>query len=254
MSDNQHGYVSSHYAPRAAAYGTSAVHAGGADLDQVEAIARACPGARVLDLGCGGGHVGYRAAPHVGAVVAYDLTADMLAEVEQGAMARGLGNLTTRQGAAERLPFDDASFDLVLCRFTAHHWQDFEAGLREARRVLAPAGRAVFIDVVSPERAVLDTHLQTLELLRDPSHGRNYTAAQWVSALARAGFAVAGTTARKLRMEFDVWTVRTGTPEPYRTALRLLQVGASEAVRRHFDIGPDGSFDLDTLTLEVTPC
>ena len=254
MSDNQHGYVSTHYAPRAAAYGASAVHAGGPDLDQVEAVAREWPRARVLDLGCGGGHVAYRVAPHVGSVVAYDLTADMLAEVERGAAGRGIGNLTTRQGAAERLPFEEASFDLVLCRFTAHHWQDFEAGLREARRVLSPDGQAVFIDVVSPEAAVLDTHLQTLELLRDPSHGRNYTAAQWVSALARAKFTTTGVTARKLRMEFDVWVARTQTPEPYRAALRLLQAGASEAVKRHFRVGPDGSFDLDTLTFEVAPC
>ena len=71
--------VDRQFGPRAQAYVTSAVHSGGPDLDRLEAIARERPDARVLDLGCGGGHVSYRMAPHVSAVVACDLSADMLA-------------------------------------------------------------------------------------------------------------------------------------------------------------------------------
>ena len=251
MSQTQHSFVAEHYAPRASSYVTSAVHSGGADLDQIEAIVRGHEGARVLDLGCGGGHVSYRAAPHVAEVVACDITADMLAQVEETATARGLHNISTRRAPAEALPFDDATFDFVLCRFTAHHWNDMEAGLRQARRVLKPGGQAVFADVIAPAHPLLDTHLQTLELLRDPSHVRNYSLAEWTAALGRAGFTLAGLTARKLRMEFDVWTARTKTPDVYVAALRALQRQASDAACRHFDIGPDGSFDLDTLTIEA---
>ena len=63
----------------------------------------------------------------------------MLDAVAATAAERGLTNITVRQAAAEHLPFADAHFDIVLCRFTTHHWQDMEAGLREARRVLKPA-------------------------------------------------------------------------------------------------------------------
>lgn len=253
MSQAQHAYLRDHYAPRASDYVTSAVHAAGADLDQMEAIVRGYPEARVLDLGSGGGHVSYRAAPHVREVVACDLTADMLAQVSATARERGLANISTRQAAAEALPFPDASFDLVLCRYSTHHWHDAEAGLREARRVLGAQGRAVFMDAFAPAHPVLDTHLQAVELLRDPSHVRDYSAAEWVAMLARAGFAAASFTARKVRMEFGTWIARTRTPEVHVAALRALQAGASAAVSTHFGITPDGSFDLDTMLIEAVP-
>src|ERR1700710_2448799 len=174
MSSSQHDFVAAQYGPRADDYVSSLNHSTGDDLDQLEALLRGHPQARVLDLGCGGGHVSYRAAPLVGSVVSCDLTPDMLQAVARTAAGRGLCNIHTRQAAAEALPFEDAQFDFVLCRFSVHHWQDMQAGLREARRVLRPRGCAVFIDRVPPADPVLDTHLQAIELLRDASHVRNY--------------------------------------------------------------------------------
>lgn len=251
MSASQHDFVANHYAPRAAAYVSSAVHRAGADLDQIEAFVRGSAGARALDLGCGGGHVSYRAAPHVREVVACDLTPDMLREVKRTAAERGLNNIVVQQAAAERLPFGAGSFDFVLCRYSAHHWHNFETGLREARRVLKNNGRAIFADGVCPGHPLLDTHLQAIELLRDPSHVRNYNAAEWMAALARSGFSATGIAARRIRLEFKVWTERTNTPELYVKALRGLQAQASAPVRDHFAIDEDGSFELDTLTIET---
>src|SRR5690242_16597404 len=79
----------------AALYVESAVHSTGDDLMQIAEIARQAGGARVIDLGCGGGHVSYAVAPHVGSVVAYDLSADMLSAVAAEAKKRGLGNVET---------------------------------------------------------------------------------------------------------------------------------------------------------------
>jgi ubiquinone/menaquinone biosynthesis C-methylase UbiE len=248
-STSQQEFVAEHYAARAKDYVASVTHSTGDDLDQIEAALAGCSSARVLDLGCGGGHVSYRAAPHVAQVVACDLTPSMLEVVAQTAAERGLRNISVRQAAAEHLPFHDAEFDVVLCRFTAHHWQDMEAGLREAKRVLKPQGRALFVDVIAPADAILDTHLQAFELLRDPSHVRNYSVAEWIAALSRAGFAVKGIVARKLRMEFPVWISRTRTSKQHASAIRSLQNGSPEAVRHHFAIAADGSFDLDTATI-----
>src|SRR5690606_30722485 len=118
---NHHAFVEAQYGERAADYLTSAVHASGADLDRIEATAQA--GDRAIDLGCGGGHVAYRLAPHVAEVVAVDVAAPMLETVAAEAARRGLANLAVRQAPAEALPFPDASFDLVVSRFSAHHWQ-----------------------------------------------------------------------------------------------------------------------------------
>lgn len=241
-----------HYAARAQDYVTSAVHAQGADLDQIEVLVRGRGFARVLDLGCGGGHVSYRAAPHVGEVVACDVTASMLDAVAKTAASRGLGNITTQQTAAETLPFPDASFDAVLCRFTCHHWLDWEAGLREARRMLKPGAPALFIDVVTAANPLFDTHLQAVELLRDLSHVRNQSVAAWAAALARAGFEVTGVTMRTLRMIFTSWTERTNTSARFRESIRALQDAAPESVRRHFAIDDDGNFDIQSAAFELT--
>jgi ubiquinone/menaquinone biosynthesis C-methylase UbiE len=251
MTNTHHTVVAELYGPRAENYVTSTVHAAGADLDQIEAAVRGRSTARVLDLGCGGGHVSYRVAPHVAEVVAVDLTPAMLEAVSRTAQERGLHNIGVQQGTAERLPFPDGRFDILLCRFSAHHWHDFEAGIREARRVLAPHGRAVFVDVTAPDVPLLDTHLQAVELLRDPSHVRNYGMAEWAGALARARFAVTSVTRRRLRMEFASWVARTHAPDLHAQAIRSLQEKASTEVREYFAIEADGSFLLDTLTFEA---
>ncbi|WP_026438811.1 class I SAM-dependent methyltransferase [Acidocella facilis] len=251
MSQTEPNFAATHYAPRADAYVQSAVHAGGADLDEMEALLRARVPACVLDLGCGGGHVSYRAAPYVNRVVACDVTPAMLEAVARTASERGLGNIETRLAAAEALPFEDGLFDAVLCRFTAHHWADVPAGLRAARRVSKTGAFGVFIDTVAPAKPVLDSHLQTMELLRDPSHGRNYSVAEWGAMLAQAGFGLRGVTVRRLRMEFASWVARTATPAVMQQAIRALQQGAPEAVKAYFAIAEDGSFDLEVATMIV---
>lgn len=241
--------VDAQFGPRAQAYVQSAVHAAGEDLEALEALVRRLRPARALDLGCGGGHVAYRLAQHAGAVVACDLSAEMLAAVRETAAARGLSNLTTELAAAERLPFEDAAFDFVASRFSAHHWRDLHAGLAEARRVAKAGASAVFIDAVAPGRPLLDTHLQAVELLRDTSHVRDYTPGEWAAAVERAGFDVTTVRRHRLRMDFATWTERMDTPAVQAEAVRALQRQASEEVRAHFGIEPDGSFQLDVMTL-----
>lgn len=250
MPSSPSSFVATQYAPRANDYLTSTTHSQGADLDQLEALLREHAPRRLLDLGCGGGHVSYRAAPLVEAVTACDLADAMLVTVQAAARERGLDNVTVQQAPAEQLPFDDASFDMVVARFTTHHWDHRDAGLREARRVLAPGGRAVFIDVVSPEEALLDSWLQTIELLRDVSHVRNYTVSEWTAALARSGFTIDSLVPRRLPLpDFDAWVARTRASAEQITAIRHLQVIAPARVRAHFGIADDGGFTLDTVTL-----
>jgi len=254
MADhNQDALVVAQFGPRAAAYVTSPTHSQGEDLKQLAGIAAALPGARVLDLGCGGGHAAFAVAPHVGAVVAYDLSRDMLDAVAGEATRRGLDNITTRQGAVETLPFDDGAFDLVMTRFSMHHWSDLAAALREARRVLKGNGRAVFMDTVSPGKPALDTFLQAFELFRDPSHVRNYSEAEFRAALAAAGFAVTRITPRRVPIAFGPWIARMNTPTVQAEAIRAVQRLVSAETRRHFAVTEDGSFELDAATIEAAP-
>ena len=157
-----------------------------------------------------------------------------------------------RKAPAERLPFEDSTFDFVASRFSAHHWRDFGGGLREARRALRRGGRAGFVDAYAPGAPLFDTHLQAIELLRDHSHVRDYTCAQWIDALARSGFAIEACRTWKLRMDFPVWTARMRTPEENVRAIRALQIAASSETKAHFAIEPDGSFLLDVMMIEAS--
>jgi hypothetical protein len=118
--------------------------------------------------------------------------------------------------------------------------------------VPAAGAPAVFIDAVAPGRPLLDSHLQAVELLRDLSHVRDYTVAEWAFAVERAGFAVETIRRHRLRMHFATWTERMRTPPAQAEAVRALQRQASDDVRAHFTIEPDGSFLLDVMMLEAT--
>jgi SAM-dependent methyltransferase len=139
----------------------------------------------------------------------------------------------------------------VITRFSAHHWYDVKAGLAEARRVLKPSGKAVFIDVVAPADVALDTFLQSIELLRDPSHVRDYTPDQWFDFLCAAGFAVKHSSKRRLRLQFESWIERMQTPPVRSRAVRALQEIASAPISAYFEQEPDGSFVIDTIAIET---
>jgi SAM-dependent methyltransferase len=250
MSKAHERVVEAQFGPRAKAYVESAVHSRGADL---EAIGTLAEGAELaLDMGAGGGHVSYALARHARRVIASDLSSEMLAAVARTAREKGLTNIETAEAPAEHLPFEDEKFDFVASRFSAHHWRDFDAGLREARRTLKRGGRAAFVDVYAPGQALFDTHLQAIELLRDHSHVRDYTSAQWLDTLGRSGFAVEACRTWRLRMDFPVWIARMQTPDVNVQAIRALQIAASTETKAHFAIEPDGSFSLDMLMIEAS--
>jgi len=252
----QQELVAAQFGATASAYLTSAVHAQGADLEQLrQALAHLKPVAhsRVLDLGCGAGHASFAAASMANEVVAYDLSAEMLGVVAAAAADRGLANIRTQQGAAETLPFDDASFCAVVSRMSAHHWRDVPAALREIRRVVKPGGKVVLIDIVGAEDPLCDTWLQSVELLRDPSHIRDYTPTGWTQLFRDAGFDVEVSPVWRIEIEFASWVARMRTPEVAQAAIRHLWDKAPAEVRERYRVQADGSFTLEAALFTASP-
>ena len=241
--------VQKQFGEQAAAYLSSAVHAQGTEFGLLKAELADKPTARVLDLGCGAGHVSFHVAALVNDVVAYDLSQQMLDVVNLAAADRGLNNISTVCGAAERLPFADGEFDYVLSRYSAHHWSDLGLALREVLRVLKPGGAAAFIDVLSPGSPLFDTYLQSVEVLRDTSHVRDYSAGEWLRQVNEAGLQVRSTQRQRLRLEFTSWIERMRTPPVMSAAIRELQQSMGTEVRDYFEIAADGSFSTDVLVL-----
>lgn len=245
--------VAAQFGPRAQAYVDSKDHAQGADLERLATLVAVRRPLRALDLGCGGGHVSFTLAPFADAIVAYDLSHDMLDAVRRVASERGFANITTEHGAAECLPFPDASFDLVASRYSAHHWRNLQAGLGEIRRVLKPDGLAILMDAAAPETALDDTVLQSIELLRDPTHVRDYKPSEWVAALQAAGLEPGEPQLGSLHLDFTTWIARSATPDIQVRAIRALQDQMPQSVIDRFEIEADGSFWLPTLMIEAKP-
>jgi ubiquinone/menaquinone biosynthesis C-methylase UbiE len=240
--------VQDQFDPQAQAYLTSAVHAAGPDLraarDRVE---RALPPqARILDVGAGAGHLSFALAPAAAGVVALDPSPGMLATVRRAAAERQLPQIETCEAAAAALPFPAASFDLVCTRYSAHHWLNVPAALAEMRRVVKPDGFILLIDFLGDEDPLLDTHLQSIELLRDTSHVRDRSISEWQALLHQAGFDALEHSTWDTHIEFTSWVQRMRTPEALVTAIRMLQTGAPAEVQRALRIEADGSFTWRT--------
>ena len=108
------------------------------------------PGERVLDIGCGAGMDTLVAAQMVGAdgtVTGIDMTPAMVAKARRSVAATGLANVTIVEGSAEDLPFESASFDVVISNGVIDLIPDKDAVFSEIARVLRPGGRIQLADV-----------------------------------------------------------------------------------------------------------
>jgi len=114
-------------------------------------VAAAAPnGARVLEVGCGPGHLSIRLARDHGlAVSGLDLDPAMVerARANGERMVGDRPRPTFELGDVAALPFPDGAFDLVVSTLSMHHWADPVAGATEIGRVMGPGGRALIWDI-----------------------------------------------------------------------------------------------------------
>ena len=181
------------------------------------------PGMRILDLASGTGEPALSLAARIGPdgiVTATDVVPEMVGIAAENAAQQGITTMRFEEADAGALPFPDASFDRVTCRFGVMYFSDVPRALREVRRVLRPGGRAVFavwgpleqIDYLTSTLSVLLRHHPSPPRAPDPEtpHPLKFARTGTLSAALRAaGF----TTVREERRIVPLpWP---GTPEEF---------------------------------------
>jgi len=173
----------------------------------------AAPGGEALDVAAGTGILSRALAGRFARVTAIDLSVDMLQQGRFETERAGIGNLAFAEGNAERLPFADGSFDLVMSRFAFHHFPDPAAVLREMGRVCREAGTVAVVDIVAPDDPELKRSYNRYERLRDPSHAEALGRAELAALFREAGLAVEIAEGIDVPVDFDRWIRLTGTDE-----------------------------------------
>lgn len=204
------------WSERAAAYRESAAHREGPDLDLL--VEWAAGAATALDVATGGGHTARRLREAGVNVVTCDPAPGMRADV----ICR-----------AESLPFADSSFEVVVTRVAAHHYEDVEAAVREMARV---ASRLVLV----VDNLYGGEVLEEAERVRDPSHVRSYSEEEWRSLFERAGLRVDDVRFFDKPIELEPWLARAGCVGEEAERVRAL---AHERIR-------DGRVHLDRIALK----
>jgi ubiquinone/menaquinone biosynthesis C-methylase UbiE len=145
------------------------------------------PHHKLLDVACGGGIVVCAFAPHVKHATGIDMTPAMLDRARQHAADTGVANVNWDRGDVMSLPYADGAFDIVVTRFSMHHFPDPLGVLREMVRVCAPGGRVVVVDMYASEEPAKAAEWNRLEKLRDPSHVRCLTLPELQALFGQAG-------------------------------------------------------------------
>ncbi len=122
---------------------------------RVAALAAPAPPGPVLDLATGTGDLALalRAAAPERLVVGVDFSEGMLARARPKLRAAGAARVVLVAADALALPFADGTFAAVASAFLLRNLEDLAAGLREMRRVTAPGGRVVALEIVPPASA-----------------------------------------------------------------------------------------------------
>lgn len=146
---------------------------------------------KVLELGAGGGaNLGLYDRKRVESVTGVDPSEELIALAHARMTGDVRGFVHLERGAAEALPFADASFDTVVSTFTLCSVQDQAQALREARRVLKPGGQLLFLEHGQAPDPGPRRWQQRLEPVWKPIAGGCHLTRPVTDAVLAAGFGV----------------------------------------------------------------
>jgi ubiquinone/menaquinone biosynthesis C-methylase UbiE len=177
---------------------------------------------RVLDVACGPGLLALAFAQRCREAVGLDLTDAPLAIAEKNRQERGLSNARFQRGDADQLPFADGDFDVVVCRFAFHHFEEPARVLREMARVCRRQGQVAVEDLVTSEHRARGDYQNQFERLRDPSHTRALAPTELLGLFRASGLELELLFSGELVQNLERWLANSQTPPDRAAQVRAL--------------------------------
>lgn len=242
MSDDPRARSQARFGALADKYVTSSVHSMGYSLDRLVELASPPAGGLALDIATGGGHVALSLAKQGAAVIAADITLNML-QAARDHLAGQQINADYVRLDAEHLPFPDNALDSVTCRFAAHHFPNPAAFVRECARIVKPGGIVGVVDQIAPPMPEDARYTNAFEKLRDPSHGWEYSQPEWQGFFSGVGLKVNHSEVIAVQFDFGWWTRMQNDDPDTVTRLQVMLRQAPPAIRNWYQpqFDPGGS-------------
>jgi len=253
MADTVHkAVVRESFTRQAEVYAVTPTVADPARIGRLVEAVNPKPDSHLLEVACGPGFLALAFAARCREVVGLDLTDAPLAIAERNRRERGLANVRFQRGDADRLPFADGEFDVVVCRFAFHHFEDPGCVLGEMARVCRPQGKVVVEDMVSSEHRARGDYQNRFERLRDPSHTRALAPTEMLGLFTAAELELDRLYSGELVQNLERWLANCQTPSERAAEVRaMIERDGREDLSGTRPFLEDGQWFFRQLTMAV---
>jgi len=203
--------IKNNFGSKAINYRLSSTHSNLIDLERMIDFLKPKPDDMVLDVATGAGHTAVAFARNKCSVVAIDITKEMILEAKKTLLHSNVYGVEFLEADVHRLPFKDETFDIVACRFAAHHFYNIQKALQEMCRVLKPKAKLYVLDCSVIDGEEIERQINRLEVLRDNSHVCSYSKRQWIDLLKSLPVKIDYINLIKTQYKLPEWFDRMGT-------------------------------------------
>lgn len=155
-------------------------------IEKLVEISKTTKNDKVLDVASGPGLVAAGFAKAAQHVECFDLTPAMLQQAKKYLIAEGVTNVSFQKGDAMHLPYPDNSFDIVVTRYSFHHFLYPASVLKEIIRVCKKKGHILIADIMMEKEA--SETFDHIEKLRDSSHVKALTQMEFTNLFTYYNF------------------------------------------------------------------
>ncbi|MGC8501839.1 class I SAM-dependent methyltransferase [Desulfurella sp.] len=240
--------IISQFGDKAQNYKLSPVHSNKDYLERMIEILKPDVKSVALDIATGAGHTAIALSKYVEKVIAIDITPQMLKQAHEMSESLNINNIDFEIGDVHSLKYEDHSFDIVACRYAAHHFYNIKKALNELYRVLKPNGKLYILDCSVYNLRECQEKINKIELLRDNSHVCSYSLDQWEQMLGDLNLTIQYGNVLESEYILPQWFDRMVTPEQNRNEIFNILFSLSNECRKYYNY--DHSF-ITTYYVEI---